>query len=519
MKVLLVQPPVKDFYHTTIRSYPLSLLYIASKIPDSFEIKLFNFRKAKPRIIKNDDFKELENFYKTEKISPFTLFKGYKLYGKSNEEIKKSLEAEKPDIIGISSNFSAHFNETIEFLKISKEACPRAITILGGHHPTLFPEEVLKLKEVDYLIRGEGETPFYEFLTGKEKEKIKGLCYKKNGKIIINDINFEENIDFLPKREIIEKKDYKWGGAYFSQFISTRGCPFSCSFCGKLNFPFRKRSLKSLEKEIEILKKEKIEFLSLEDEVLGYDKCHFKELLNLFKGKNFKLSCMNGIYPGVLEKEILNEMIEAGFKKLNLSLVDISKKTLIIEDRKIYLEDEKLKLIENYPFLIEIHFIIGLPGQRIEDIIEIFLYLIEKRNLIAPSVYYLAPFSKDFKKYYKGEDFKYFRSSALKSPNKSFSQRIIYTILIISRFINYLKKAIDLFEIKNLDELLFLTKNDEEKEIIKRLLEEKNFYYFDKNLKEFLREPVEDELVKDFFKKLKGKKIKGYKTYNFLWYN
>ncbi len=44
MKVLLVQPPIEDFYDTSIRTYPLSLLYIATKIKDICDVSIVDFR-------------------------------------------------------------------------------------------------------------------------------------------------------------------------------------------------------------------------------------------------------------------------------------------------------------------------------------------------------------------------------------------------------------------------------------------------------------------------------------------
>lgn len=510
MKVILLQPPLSDFYHTTIRSYPLGLLHIAAQIKDT-EIKIYNGRLGKPKKIKNE---ELDEFYKEEKISPFCLFKGFKIYGKKDDEILNYLKKEKPDLIGINSMFSAHFYEIEVLINKIKKELPSSKILLGGTHPTIFPE-ILKNENIDFLIRGEGETPFKlfleEFIGNKKFERIKGLCFKNNGKIVINDINFEKNIDIIPERNLIEKEDYKWSGSYFSQLLTSRGCIFNCAFCGKIKTPYRKRSLKSLEEEIEHLEKENIKSISLEDELLGFDENFFIEVLKLFKGKDFKLYCMNGIYLGILRKDLIKEMLKAGFKKLNLSFVDISKKTLKEEKRIFSNLFEKLEEVENFPLNYEVHYIIGLPNQRIEDTIELMVYLSGKRVLLAPSSYYFAPLSLDFEKYYKNEDFKNFRSSALISPNPSFSKKVLYTFLILSRFINFIKKTIDKYEIKNLQELIELSNSEIEKEIIKRLIKDKEFLFYDIKLKSYFKEPVEDEIINLFFKKIENKKIKGYK--------
>ncbi|MEJ5166320.1 MAG: radical SAM protein [Thermoanaerobaculia bacterium] len=514
MKVLLIQPPIEDFYTTPIRNYPLGLLQIASILNQEVELKVLNLRVLKGKIIEKRDFEELDIFFNENKSSPFSLFKGYKYFGKDEGEIKDILEKEKPEIVGISSNFSAHFKEVLKLSKIIKKILPETRIVLGGTHPTLYPKETLINEEIDFVIRGEGETPFKTLIEtlkkGMDPSGKSGICFKKNGKILLEEISFEEKIDFIPRRELIEKKDFQWGGSHFSQILTSRGCPFACSFCGKVKTPFRKRSLKSLEEEIEYLEKENIKTLSIEDEVLGIDENFFREVLKIFKGKNFNLYCMNGIYPEILKKELLKEMLEAGFQKLNLSLVDISEETLRREKRPFFKISEKLKEVEDFPLNYEVHFIVGLPNQKIEDLLQILLYLCQKRVLIAPSVYYLAPFSSDFKKYYKGEDFKYFRSSALHSPNPQFSPCVLYTFLILSRFINFIKNALDRYKIKSFSEIKEILKSDRDKIILEKLLQEKKFYFYDKKREDFFEEPQDEEIVKTFFNKFK--KIKGFKS-------
>lgn len=513
MKVLLLQPPLKDFYNTRIRNYPLGLLQIASSINQEWELKILNLRDLKGKIIKNEDFPELSTYFNENKISPFSLFKGYKYYGIEEKQIEIFLEKEKPEVIGISSNFSAHFREVLKICRTIKKILPEKKIVLGGTHPTLYPEETLKNEEIDFVIRGEGETPFRKLLESisdkKSFDEIKGLCFKKNKKIFLGEINFEKNIDLIPKRELIDKREFRWAGSFFSQILTSRGCPFICSFCGKVKAPFRKRGLKSLEEEIEYLEKEKIKTLSLEDEVLGIDENFFREVLKIFKGKGFNLYCMNGIYPEILKKELLEEMLEAGFQKLNLSFVDISEETLIKERRPFLKLSEKLDEIEELPLNYEVHFIAGLPDQKIEDLLELLLYLSQKRCLLAPSIYYLAPFSSDFQKYYKGEDFKYFRSSALHSPNPLFSPSVLYTFLILSRFVNFIKNSIDSYEISSFSSIKEISSSEIDKFIFEKIFKEKKFYYYDKKEKDFFEEQVDKEIVENFFKKLK--KIKGFK--------
>jgi anaerobic magnesium-protoporphyrin IX monomethyl ester cyclase len=79
---------------------------------------------------------------------------------KRREKIKKIIIEKKPDIVVISCLFSTYFNEALEVAYIVKSIKSDTKIIVGGNHPTLFPEEVLKHFCIDFVIRGDGEEPF-----------------------------------------------------------------------------------------------------------------------------------------------------------------------------------------------------------------------------------------------------------------------------------------------------------------------------------------------------------------------
>jgi len=65
LKVLLVQPPVEDFYDTGIRTYPLALLYLATKIKNICDVSIVDLRTdIKPIILKDNPFPDLKEYYK-----------------------------------------------------------------------------------------------------------------------------------------------------------------------------------------------------------------------------------------------------------------------------------------------------------------------------------------------------------------------------------------------------------------------------------------------------------------------
>ena len=439
MKVLLVQPPIEDFYDTTIRTYPLSLLCLATKIKDICDVSIVDCRSNKKRMLKQHPFPELKSFYRANVYTPFSLFHSYSRFGMDNDEIRQIIEAHKPDIVGISSLFTTYADEALDVARIVKETDARIITIMGGNHPTLFPEHCLHSPHVDYVIRGEGETPLYELITQlktgnrKEIDNIPGVSFRKSAGFHISDISIEDNIDLIPDRSLINSADYRIGRRPYTFFLTSRGCPFQCAFCGKPPVPYRKRTQTSIEEEIRQCVELGIEAVDFEDDMLNLDIPFFNSILESFKDTGIVLSAMNGLYAETLNKETLDNMYDAGFRRLNFSLVDTSEDIHHIQKRAFPAHLAGLLTdLEPTPFLVEAHFIIGLPGQKPDDSIDTLIYLMGKRLLPGPSVYYLAPGSplfnaacgNDWQKYIK-----VMRSSALYPSNPLFPRETLFTFM------------------------------------------------------------------------------------------
>ena len=121
----------------------------------------------------------------------------------------------------------------------------RPLTIVGGQHPTILPEKVLDAPGIDIVVIGEGELVLIEILDclqqGKSLEHVKNCCYKKDGQIVKNPVRkLVENLDELPypKWDMFEDRhrwQYAADGTQTSvktiNIETSRGCPYSCSFC------------------------------------------------------------------------------------------------------------------------------------------------------------------------------------------------------------------------------------------------------------------------------------------------
>jgi anaerobic magnesium-protoporphyrin IX monomethyl ester cyclase len=167
------------------------------------------------------------------------------------------------DVIGITSLTSTY----PAALRLASRAKASGMpVVLGGYHASFMDEEALSTGLVDYVVRGEGEYVMLELANALEEggdvEDIKGISYMREGKVIRTDpAKVVEELDQLPlaARDLLPVRDYpmRLDGVPMTSVVTSRGCPYDCSFCAASKFcgtRWRARSPESVVDEVALLK-------------------------------------------------------------------------------------------------------------------------------------------------------------------------------------------------------------------------------------------------------------------------
>ncbi len=471
-KVILVQPPIEDFYLTKERTIPYGLASIAAYIQEAgFSVEILDAlatNKSKS-IAYPEEFSFLKEFYGQKDTTSFSLFHEFRHFGYSYEYIATQVRKKKPFLVGISSLFTAYCNEAVKTARIIKKFYPECKIAVGGHHPTQFPEKILECSAVDFVLRGEGETNMNLLCKALKNnsdpelnlgfEHIPGIAFKKKNSIFISQPSWIKDLNTvtLPSFNLIKNDFYQRKNRTSTMVVSSRGCPMQCSYCSVSSLssyaPFRQRSIENVIEEIkDQIKKQEIGFIDFEDENLCLNKEWFLSLFSrikqLFRGKNIELRAMNGLYPPAIDEDIVRMMKESGFKTLNLSLGSTSKQQLKKFKRKDVRSsfEKALKLATKHNLESVSYIIAAAPGQSSQSSLEDLLYLAQQKTLIGLSIYYPAPGSLDYKLYEDKnifpEHYSLMRSSAL--PLDYTTSRIeAATLLRLSRILNFMKSLKD----------------------------------------------------------------------------
>jgi anaerobic magnesium-protoporphyrin IX monomethyl ester cyclase len=318
--------------------------------------------------------------------------------GLSNEEIKQYLNKEQPDVVGITCQFSRQQPVYDDMLTLIKTTLPSAIVAAGGAHATVCPEKLLENKSCDYVIRGEGEESFLDFLNKLTRneglESVDGLCWRNNDGVVINEkLGWITDLDSIPfpAYDAMNLEQYFGLEAShglrhknkYSPIITSRGCPAKCTFCSAHKVWGRKYRLRSIENvlaEMEFLKsKYGIEELMFEDDNVTANN---KRAKGLFQGMidrkfSFVWDTPNGVGAWSLDEELLDLMKASGCLKVNYPvesgsqrvLKKIIKKPLDLDKtRRLILYSKRIGL-DCGMFLV-----IGMPGETVQDIKQSFKY-------------------------------------------------------------------------------------------------------------------------------------------------
>lgn len=464
--ILLIQPPIRDFYLTAKRTMPYGLACIAASLREAgFGVAILDgLATAKARVIPwPDEVGFLEPFYRRADRSPFALFHRFRHFGYSFEHIGRQAAASGAWLIGISSLFSAYSDAALETAATVRKWCPDAAIVMGGHHPSVLPEDVVRHPAVDFVLCGDGEATMPHLACalrdGAPLEKVPGLVrLRSDGAVERSAPVVVDALDRLPVPafDLIDRRFYRRKGRGSLAISAGRGCPLRCTYCAvnaSTYHGYRCRSVDAVMAEIMAADRiEPLGFIDFEDEHLTVDRPWFLALLDAiedhFKGRGIELRAMNGMFAPSLDEEMIGRMKWAGFKALNFALITTDPKQLRRFGRPDVSADlDRVLAAANRSELTSVaYLIVAGPGQGPHQSLSDLLFLAQRPVLTGVSVFYPAPGSVDHRWCRRNnllpKQTGCLRASTLPLAHKA-DRRQTVTLLRLGRMLNYMKGLLD----------------------------------------------------------------------------
>lgn len=299
------------------------------------------------------------------------------------KSIEKTIESFQPDFVGITLMYVKSIDDAVHCSKVAQRF--GAKVVWGGHLASDAPEIVLKERCVDFVIMGEGEHAWDELLrahhTGERYSFIKGLAYKEDCRILINDCREFCDLADLPELDFrfIHPPDYFQTYHYCRKQLhiyTSKGCPGRCAFCFNPHFNksvHRKRPLEHVLNEIRsLVNNYGADGIYFQDEILRTNSNDIAEICEALRSTNldFVWGCKMRI--GVLTKEDFEIMYNSGCRWIFFGVETASPEMCSSIHKGISVEQVYIDIANcaNAGILPVSSFIVGLPDETPDQLIQ-----------------------------------------------------------------------------------------------------------------------------------------------------
>jgi len=255
----------------------------------------------------------------------------------SRRQVLSKLKQFRPDAL-LFTITTYLFHQTLSWIRFLKDHIEAEI-IVGGVHVGLYPKETMSHKGIDYAIIGDSEKTLPNLLKTLEKDdeikNVKHVAYRRGEKIIITgkggQCNFLQGV--YPAREYLPNEKYHEFISQrknFTGVITTRGCPFKCTFCeqGSKNL-FWKRDVDDVMDEIQLCyDKFKVKEIDFFDPIFSLDKKRTIEICDSIKELNLDMDYAIRTRVDCIDKEILHKLKMSGCKRIYYGIESSNKEIL-----------------------------------------------------------------------------------------------------------------------------------------------------------------------------------------------
>ena len=301
----------------------------------------------------------------------------------THEAAEERIAASAPDVVGIQA-MTFTLIDCIRLARSARRAVPNALIVMGGPHPTIYPAETVDIEVVDAVVRGEGEYVFAELvrarLEGRALEAVEGVLTKRNGAnaALIASLRHIDELDRIlpPARHLLDNSLYRSvmaKRARATTMMSSRGCPFQCSFCDRpqMGKVFRKRSARSVVEEMaQCVEEYGIGEIVFYDDTFTVDKQRVLDICDMLIERRLEVLWDIRSRVDCVTPQMLGRLREAGCARIHYGVESGSPRIQKVLEKNLDLGEVAEVFARTRKEGIEVlgYFMVGCPTETEEDV-------------------------------------------------------------------------------------------------------------------------------------------------------
>jgi anaerobic magnesium-protoporphyrin IX monomethyl ester cyclase len=325
-------------------------------------------------------------------------------FGLADPELSEQIAAHDPHVVGITNPFTHFIEDTIWTAQRVKILDARIQVIVGGIEASI-EESARRLldrcPQIDVLVRGEGEETIVDVLsrydveqrTFTELDGVAGIIFCANGQVVMQPPRpFLKDLDTLPLPAYhLFDLDKMYANRFYAlnrgrrsgvrclPMHTSRGCPYSCSFCSvhsQVGKGHRRHSAEYVVRHIEFVKKRYgVTHFHFEDDNLTLNHAHALEMFRAIAAMNITWDTPNGTRADTITPELARAMRDSGAISIAIAVESGNQRVLDkIVNKRLDLSDVEAALTNlrdvGLPALV--FFVVGFPGETEQDIRDTF---------------------------------------------------------------------------------------------------------------------------------------------------
>lgn len=302
-----------------------------------------------------------------------------------NEKIKKF----RPAIVGFTSTTHS-FPLVQKMVAWTKKFNRDILTVCGGIHVTINPEDALLSSESDVVVCGDGEYPMEALINAWTERGViaheRGIWYRKDDTVISNGIATVADLDLLPDPDwdIFNYMKLDEGSQGIGGLMLSRGCPYQCSYCcnHKLSSIYKENKagyirFKSVEKSISEIKNfvnkfPEIHTLYFDDDILPLKKQWFLYFASRYKNEINKPYWCN-IRPNLVDEEIVDAFVESGCVRAGIGIEsgnEVMRNKVLKRNVSEQVLVNAVSLLKRKKIYVYSFNMVGLPGETKKELLD-----------------------------------------------------------------------------------------------------------------------------------------------------